>query len=148
MRYALNTAPINGYQTLYGSGVASIVISVTGYSAKQKTGVSAAAITDIEAIGALKKAKHGSGIARISVDADGKIKKGRPGYGKAVTVSLSGRFGIPDPKLPPSQFYLAHRSRIIYVQYSDLASVVGIENRTVRVQKENRTIYVPHEREI
>ena len=148
MRYALNTVPLNGNQTLYGSGVADIEVIARGYTAHQKTGVSAAAITDITATGTLKKAKYGSGIAQISVDADGAIKKGRPAYGNAVTVELSGRFGIPDPKIPPSQFYLAHRSRIIYVPIEDPKFVVGIENRTVLVQRENRTMYVSPEREI
>lgn len=115
MRYALNTVPLNGWATLYGAGTADIVVGATGYSSRQKTGTGVAALTDIDASGALKKAVGSSGTAAIALDAAGALKQAVTGTSLPADLALGARHGTPSPKLVPATFSSAHPSRIIVV---------------------------------
>lgn len=111
MRYALNTVPINGNQILYGYGTAALALTASGFSSRQKYGVSTAALTVLTASGQMKKAKSGSGTASLSLTAAGTMKQAVPAYGQAAAMTLTARYGIPRPKYIPPGVTNGHPSR-------------------------------------
>lgn len=119
MRYALNTVPINGNQTLYGYGVADITVTASGFTNKQKTGVSTAALSEVLAVGAGVLAKTALSNAEVVLDADGEMTKAVPAYSSAVLIDISARHGIPNPVNIPSEFNPTHGSRVFKVQRED-----------------------------
>lgn len=116
MRYPLNTVPLNGYQRLYGSGKAAIALTASGFTAKQKTGVSTAALSEVLAAGAMKQAKKAASIANIRMFVSGGLKQAKPAYSTAAIIDLTVHYGIPDPKNIPAEFNPTHSSRVVKVQ--------------------------------
>lgn len=115
MRYPLNTVPLNGGQVLYGSGVASISLTASGFSNKQKYGISTAAISRVTASGTLKKAKRGqSGKAPLVLTASGALKQAVGAIGTA-PITVTANYGIPSPKNIANPSGATHPSRELRV---------------------------------
>lgn len=116
MFYPINSTPINGNQTLHGFGSAAMTLNASGFTAKQKTGVSTAALSEVLAVGAMKQARVGAGSGLIEVLAIGTIQKASPGPQSTADISVTANYGIPNPCIIPTEFAPTHRSRVIVVK--------------------------------
>jgi hypothetical protein len=142
MRYALNTVPVNGGATLYGTSTAILIqIGANGYSAKQKHAQSAAALIDLGAAGVSLLAKTAISKAPIVVGATGNGKVARKGETGAANIVIDGRHGIPDPMPRPRPIAAGHPSRVVMVMPDQRVVIVPAPSRDVLVRPDNRTIY-------
>jgi len=139
MRYALNSAPINGNARLYGNSTALLVeIGATGYSNKQKHAQSTAALVEVQAAGTILQAKTGRGTAPIVVDAIGQIKRAMIGLSQAASVAIEARHGIPNP-MPTRMWIVGQNStRMVVVPAEDRGVELPAEQRSIIVQPDRR----------
>lgn len=146
MRYALNTVPINGNETIYMVGLASMMLNASGLTNKQRPFAASTVVMVINAGAALVHGTALIGDAPIVLDAGATIKHTLPMLSDPAAMVLGAKFGIPRPKTIPAQFNDSHLSRIGRIRRERREAEVAIEDRQGNVPIELRTGRVAPER--
>lgn len=147
MRHPLNTIAINGWDTLYGAGEASVLIDADGAEQTHKEGRGEADVT-MDAADAGVIGVGGSGLAAIEIEAAGDGRIAVRAYSDQADIEIEAVLAIVRPAPKPEQFVDAPPSRRIFVGMQGTEKRVQSEDRTVRVQVERRVIFVSPDRGI
>lgn len=164
MRYALNAAPINGWQTFNGVGSSVMVMAATGdaLAADLAIGTSAMAMAAsgatasvelgtgsvsqaMTATGTAKEASLGTATSVMAMTASGSAKEARTATGLAAML-MGLTHGIPYKPIPAG-FVANKRDRIMRVPDDDRRFTVPAEvqcrirpERALRVSRESRRV--------
>jgi hypothetical protein len=138
-RYALNVAPIDGWQTWFAQGSTSEALSAQAVSVAAKLNSATAAISlSMQGTSSAALLNAATALMTLSIAGDGVIGAqpiiAHPGYGdmelklslSAVPASwyagdgtaqltLSAKYGLPNPVVIPTTYMAAHRTCVLSV---------------------------------
>jgi hypothetical protein len=164
MRYALNAAPINGWQTFNGVGSSSMVVAASGGALAADLGVGASEMAmaasgdaasvelgvgtadlSMVATGDAKEATLGTAAAAMAMSAAGNAADVQPAAGAAAML-MGLVHGIPYKPIPAG-FVANKRDRTMRVPQDDRRFTVAPDvqyrirpERALRVARESRSV--------
>lgn len=146
MRYALNTVPINGNETIYMVGAAAMRMDASGLTNQQRPFAPQTASIVLGALDAMKHAKALAGVAPLALDAVSGVRGALVMASDPATMALGLSWGITYPKPPPAAYSLSHHSRTGRVHGERRYAEVDVDDRAGQVPPEPRTGQVLPER--
>lgn len=146
MRYALNTVPINGNETIHMMGTAAMALDASGLTNKQRPFTASIASMVFGASATMVHGKALAGSAAIVLGASAYLKHTTPLRSDPAAMVMGLGWSIPHPKTIPAQFNPSHISRIGRIRDEWRDAEVPTNDRHRDVPPEPRTGFVTSER--